>query len=248
MRSVSLRVWISVFFFAAGLYGTGVVDAADDGVEHARQHRHEPYSATSHRRFDKVEQWVKVFDNPERDAWQKPEEVVAALRLAPGSSIADIGAGTGYFIERLSAAVGSRGTVYAVDTEPNLVAHMRERADQGSMANVVPVLASADNPRLPRASLDVALIVDTYHHIDDRLEYFRSVEHLLKPGGRVAVIDWREGDLPEGPGADHKLAPKQVISEMKAAGYDIAERHTMLPYQYFLVFRPSVAAGDPPTK
>src|SRR6185295_9822250 len=112
----------------------------------ARQASHD---ATSHQSFADVDYWRKVFDDPARDAWQKPAELVAALRLARGMTVADLGAGTGYFERWLSQAVGTEGTVLAADPEPAMVAQLRQRAEQERTANVVPVLASNDNPRLP---------------------------------------------------------------------------------------------------
>lgn len=194
--------------------------------------------ATSHRRFDDAAYWSTVFDDPNRAAWQKPEQVVAALALRPGQRVADLGAGTGYFSRLLSAAVGPAGTVLAVDPEPNLVAHLRERAEREGTANVVPVLASRDDPRLPAGFVDVVLIVDTYHHLDRRRSYMRDLKRALRPSGRVAVVDWQKRPLPEGPEMDHKLAREQVVEEMKAAGYRLVEEPTFLPYQYFLIFGP----------
>jgi ubiquinone/menaquinone biosynthesis C-methylase UbiE len=196
------------------------------------------HDATSHHSFAEVERWSTVFDDPSRDAWQKPAEVVAALGLRPGMTVADLGAGTGYFSRHLAAAVGADGTVLAADTEPNMVAHLRERAERERTANVVPILASADDPRLPAHATDVVLIVDTFHHIDDRVTYLRRLRRFLRPGGRVAVIDWQKGQLPVGPPPEHKLPREQVVDEMAAAGYALVAEPTFLPYQYFLVFRP----------
>src|SRR5206468_3894275 len=155
--------------------------------------------ATSHRSFADVEQWVAVFDDPARDAYQKPREVVRALRIRPGMRVADVGAGTGYFSRYLSAAVGAAGTVLAVDTEPELVRYLRERAEKEKTDNVVPILASPDNPRLPRGAVDLVLLVDTFHHIDHRVAYFGSLRRTLAPGGRVAVVDWQKRETPVGP-------------------------------------------------
>jgi ubiquinone/menaquinone biosynthesis C-methylase UbiE len=201
----------------------------------AAERRHD---ATSHHSFADIAHWSAVFDDPSRDAWQKPAEVVAALGLRPGMTVADLGAGTGYFSRHLSAAVGREGAVLAVDTEPNMVAHLRERAEAERTANVVPILASADNPRLPAHATDLVLIVDTFHHLDDRLTYLRGLRRCLKPGGRVAVIDWQKRDLPVGPPPEHKLAREQVVEEMEAAGYALVGEPDLLPYQYFLLFRP----------
>jgi ubiquinone/menaquinone biosynthesis C-methylase UbiE len=197
---------------------------------------HAPFEATSRHPFDDVKQWVSVFDDPARDAWQKPKELVAALALTPGMTIADLGAGTGYFSRYLSRAVGDTGTVFAVDTEPNLVAHLRERAEQEHTANVIPVLASFDDARLPRGAIDLVLIVDTFHHLDHRLEYLQRLRRALKPGGRVVIVDWQAKDLPVGPPLEHKIARDQVVGEMRAAGYRLADEPPVLPYQYVLVF------------
>jgi ubiquinone/menaquinone biosynthesis C-methylase UbiE len=194
------------------------------------------HDATSHRSFDDPAYWSKVFDDPDRAAWQKPDELVAALGLQPGQRVADLGAGTGYFSRLLSRAVGADGTVFAVDVEPNLVAHLRARAEREGTRNVVPVLASADDPRLPAGLLDVVLIVDTYHHLDDRIAYLRNLRRVLRPSGRVAIVDWQKRPLPVGPEMEHKLAREKVIDEMTDAGYRLVDEPRFLPYQYFLVF------------
>ncbi len=197
-----------------------------------------PDHATSHRRFDDVSAWSKVFDDPARDAWQKPAEVVAALGLRGGQTVADLGAGTGYFSRYLAGAVGPAGSVLAVDPEPNLVAALRDRAEREALRNVVPVLTSRDVPRLPARAVDLVLVVDTYHHIDGRVAYFRGLRGALRPDGRVAVIDWQKRPLPVGPEMGHKLAREQVVAEMEEAGFTLAGEPSILPYQYFLIFRP----------
>ncbi len=197
---------------------------------------HVPFAATSRHPFDDVAHWSSVFDDPARDAWQKPHEVLRALDLRPGMTVADLGAGTGYFSRYLSAAVGTTGTVFATDTEPNLVARLRERAEQEQTANITPVLASFDDPRLPAGALDLVLIVDTFHHLDARLEYLRRLRRTLKPRGRVAIVDWQAEELPIGPSVEHKLPREQVIAEMQAAGYRLVAEPRILPYQYLLVF------------
>ncbi len=201
--------------------------------------RHAPHAATSAHSFADVARWSAVFDDPSRDEWQKPEELVSALAIRPGQTVADLGAGTGYFERHLSAAVGDDGTVLAVEPEPNLVAHLRERAEKEATANVVPILASPDNPRLPRGAVDLVLLVDTYHHIDDRPAYFRRLGRSLRPSGRVAIVDFEKRDLPVGPPPEHKLAREIVIAEMREAGYALEAEPAILPHQYVLVFRPS---------
>jgi ubiquinone/menaquinone biosynthesis C-methylase UbiE len=197
-----------------------------------------PWAATpgSQHDFANVEQWTRVFDDPARDAWQKPADLVAALRLRPGAWVADLGAGTGYFSKYLDAAVGPNGAVFAVDTEPNLVAHLRTRAEKERTPTIVPVLASMHDPRLPPGALDLVLIVDTYHHLDARRAYLDRLARTLKPDGRIAIVDWQKRDLPVGPPASHKLAREQVVDEMRSAGFTLVDEPTLLPHQYFLVF------------
>ena len=202
--------------------------------------------ATSRHDFADVAYWSSVFDDPARDAWQKPTELVAALGLARGSVVADLGAGTGYFSSRLAAAVGPEGTVLAVETEPNLVVHLRARAEREKTPNVVPVLASASEPRLPAGLVDLILVVDTYHHLDERRTYLRALRRFLRPDGRVAIVDWQKRELPVGPPMEHKLPREQVLEEMRASGYRLAVEHTMLPYQYFLVFAQAEPGADRP--
>jgi ubiquinone/menaquinone biosynthesis C-methylase UbiE len=197
-----------------------------------------PHDATTPQRFDDAGYWEKVFDDPERDAWQKPAALVRGLGVLPGMVVADLGAGTGYLSRHLSRAVGDEGTVLAVEVEPSLVAHLRTRAEREKTANVVPVLGSPDNPRLPAKGVDLILVLDTYHHVNDRLTYFRAIRSALRPGGRLAIVDWQKHDLPVGPPADHKLAREVVVQEMEASGWTLADEPNLLPYQYVLVFRP----------
>jgi len=185
--------------------------------------------------FGDAEKWAHVFDDPERDAWQKPHQVIRALALKPDASVADIGAGTGYFAARLANML-PQGTVYAVDIEPAMVKYLGERAQREKLANLKPVAGAAGDPRLP-AKVDLILLVDVYHHIEERERYFRKLAASLKPGGRIAVIDFRL-DSPSGPPKAARVPPERVKAELAKAGYDLAAEHAFLPRQYFLVFRP----------
>jgi cyclopropane fatty-acyl-phospholipid synthase-like methyltransferase len=184
--------------------------------------------------FGDAQKWAHVFDDPQRDAWQKPHEVIQALALKPDATVADIGAGTGYFAARLASMLKG-GRVYAVDVEPDMVKYLGERAQRDGLANMVAVQGTADSARLPQ-TVDLALFVDVYHHIGDRARYFRGLRKSLSPGARVAIIDFRL-DSPEGPPAAARIAPERVKAEMKQAGYVLVTEHAFLPRQYFLVFR-----------
>ncbi len=187
-----------------------------------------------HHGFDDPERWSKVFDNPERDAWQMPDAVVAAMQMKPGMTVADIGAGTGYFLSRLAQAVGPSGKVLALDVEPSLVEHMRERAAGAGLSNVEAKVVDPADPGLPPASVDRILIVNTWHHIADRSAYAAKLARALKPGGELHVVDF-DVDSPRGPSADHKLAPDAVIEELRAGGFEARTISEPLPDQYVVV-------------
>lgn len=189
--------------------------------------------------FAGAERWARVFDDPARDAWQKPHEVIGALKLAPDASVADIGAGTGYFAVRL-AHMTPQGRVYAVDIEPDMVSYLRDRAQRSGLANLEAVQGATDDPKLP-AAVDVALMVDTYHHVARREDYFRRLAARLKPGGAVAIVDFTL-ESPVGPPRSSRVPASQVKAEMRRAGYTLAAEHGFLPHQYFFVFRPDAGA------
>ena len=201
------------------------------------------HDATVHHSFDDVAKWVNVFDDPGRDVWQKPDAVLDAIGVKPGMTVADIGAGTGYFSVHIAKAVGSKGLVLAIDIEPNFVDYMKERAAKAKLAQFVPVLAFPEDPKLPAHAVDLVLIVDTWHHIDDRLQYLVTLAAGLKAGGRVAVVDFKKGDFPVGPPDAHKLTADQVSAEFLAAGWRKASQWDELPYQYVIVFTPPAASA-----
>ena len=189
--------------------------------------------ATHQHDFKGAAHWAKSFDDPARDKWQKPHEVIAALALGEAQVVADIGAGTGYFAMRLAHFV-PKGKVYAVDTEPEMVAYLAKRAGQSGLANLVPVTGKPADPMLPE-KIDLALLVDVYHHVEGRGAYFRKLRESLKPGGRVAIIDFN-ATSPVGPPVRERMPASQVKAEMTAAGYRLLAEPAFLPNQYFLIF------------
>lgn len=191
---------------------------------------------THEHRFSDAEQWAHVFDDPKRDAWQKPHEVIEALSLESDAVIADIGSGTGYFAVRLANMVPN-GRVYGVDVEPDMVKYLAQRAEREKRNNLFAIAGTPNDARLPEKA-DVILLVDVYHHIEDRERYFRNLGASLKPDGRLAIIDFRM-DSPQGPPKAARIAPEKVITELASAGYEVATQHDFLPNQYFLVFRRS---------
>ena len=186
--------------------------------------------------FGGAEQWAQIFDDPKRDAWQKPHEVIQALALKPDAVIADIGSGTGYFSARFANMV-PKGRVYGVDTEPDMVKYLAERAKREGLKNITAVTGAPGDARLPEKA-DLIIMVDVFHHIADRARYLKKLQGSLKPGGRLAIIDFRM-DSPDGPPTSARIAPDRVKTELKGAGYALIQEHAFLPNQYFLIFQPA---------
>lgn len=185
-------------------------------------------------RFEKAEEWAKEFDNPERDAWQKPTEVVAAMTITPGMTVADIGAGTGYFEPHLSKAAGPTGKVLAIDIEPDMVRYLRERAEKEKLANVTAQLATPGDTGLTAGSVDRILIADTWHHIPERTAYAQKLRAALRPGGQVIIVDFTL-EATKGPPKEHRLSADKVIAELDAAGLAGKAIDESLPEQYIVV-------------
>ena len=218
-------------FATVAMVGTWVAGGASLAADNPHQH-----SGGFHHSFSQAEVWAKEFDDPSRDAWQKPDQVLDALTLDRKALVADIGAGTGYFSVRLAKRV-PEGKVFAIDVEPDMLRYLSERAHREHLNNVFPVVANQEGPNIPE-SVDVIMVVDTYHHIDDRLAYFARLKKSLRPQGRLAIVDFKP-DSPEGPPPEHRIPAEKVAEELKAAGYSLVAAHSFLPRQYFLVFTAS---------
>jgi ubiquinone/menaquinone biosynthesis C-methylase UbiE len=209
--------------------------AAADPPEHPHQHHQHGGGPLVHR-FEHAEDWAKQFDDPARDAWQKPAEVVKALGITPGMKVADLGAGTGYFLPHLARAVGASGKVLGLDIEPDMVRYMNERAKREGLANVEARVVPLDGPGLAAGSVDRVLIVDTWHHIPERAAYAAKLREALTPGGAVYVVDFKR-EAQHGPPPEHRLSPEQVMDELKKGGLTPAVVEVGLPDQYVVAGR-----------
>ena len=212
----------------------GGAQAPDHGAQVPGAHTAAPMKDDHFgRHFDNADEWAKRFDDPARDEWQMPARVIDALQLKPGQLVADIGAGTGYFTVRLAKSPAAP-SVYAIDIEPSMVEYVKQRAAREGLNNVVAVQASAERTNLPEP-VDLVLVVDTYHHIPDRVAYFTALRARMKPGARLAIVDFRK-DSPEGPPVEFRFTPDQISAELARAGFSLQTSHDFLPRQNFLIY------------
>jgi len=219
-----------VFFLGCGGGPAPATPASHDHDDHA--HHGDHHGGMPHS-FDNAEMWAKVFDDPARDAWQQPDAVIAALELTPAMAVADIGAGTGYFTVRLAKQV-PQGQVIATDIEPDMVRYLKERATRDGLANVRAELTPPADPKLADASLDRILVVDVWHHLGDRVAYAKALARGLKPGGKIAIVDFKL-DAKQGPPKQHRLAPEVIAADLTAAGLIATVSPTALPEQYIVI-------------
>lgn len=215
---------------AAGAAGTAAgvatgAETASQGTPHPMVHR-----------FKDPERWAKDFDAPDRDAWQRPQLVIAALELKPGMTAVDLGAGTGYFEPHLHAAVSPGGKVVALDIEQPMVDYIKARAAREKLTTVTAQRADVDDPRLPPASTDRVLVVDVWHHIPQRVPYAKKLAAALRPGGAVVVVDFKL-DAKKGPPRHHRLAPAAIAADLREAGLQTEEKKVDLPEQYIVIGR-----------
>jgi arsenite methyltransferase len=180
--------------------------------------------------------YISTLEDPQRDGVQKPDEVMKALGLKNGETIADIGAGSGYFTFRFARAVGNSGRVFAVDISPDMILYMNRRIRDLKLNNVVTVLSTPDDPLLQDASVNRIFICDTWHHIGDKAKYLGVMKRILKPGGQVIIVDYKKGQPSSGPPPEMRLAKRDVIKQFESGGFKLAGEHNFLPNQYFLVF------------
>ena len=192
-----------------------------------------------HRRPDDLKQYLEHLDSTERDRDQKPSQVIEALRVKPGMAVADLGSGSGYFTRRFVEAVTDTGMVYAIDVEPEMLAYAKDSIVHMHVPYTAEfILARPDSTKLPFESVDLLFVSNTIHHLENRSKYFSDLRSSLKPGARVAIIDFypddRSGEL--GFPKHHLVSRETIVKELTDAGYRLDREHNFLPRQYFLEF------------
>lgn len=171
-----------------------------------------------------------------RDEWQQPDRVIEVLAIEPGSKIADLGAGSGYFTFDLAAATGPDGVVYAVDVDPDMIELLDEKAAEAGTTNVRTLLAEPDDPGLPDGEIDLVFTSNTYHHIENQPEYFARLATDLAPGGRIAILDLRPDAGWFQRWFGHATDAAQIRDEMRTAGYELEDEQDFVERQSFLIF------------
>jgi ubiquinone/menaquinone biosynthesis C-methylase UbiE len=204
---------------------------------HGHRHRDHYRNPTAFKAY------VARLEGATRARWQKPVAVVRALGIRPGQTVAEIGAGPGYFTFRLAKAVGKKGRVLAAEVEPKMLEILRHRLERQRVTNVTPILGSQDDPRLPEGLADQILIVNTFHHFAAGEAYLRGLKRYLKPRGRLVTIDFHDRPRPVGPPVSETVSRDELVAVAKGAGYAVLAEHAFLEYQYFLVLAPHAAVS-----
>jgi len=177
---------------------------------------------------------------PEREAEEAPDRALDAIGIARGATVADVGAGVGYFTWRLAERVGPNGEVYANDIQPEMLDLLRKNVAARHLTNVEPVLGREDDPRLPAGRIDLVLLVDVYHEFSQPQKMLDKIRESLKPDGRLVLLEYRKEDpsIPIRP--EHKMSVSEVRAEVEPEGFRFEKNLDTLPRQHILIFRKSV--------
>jgi predicted methyltransferase len=177
-----------------------------------------------------------LLEGPDRDAYQRPDQIMDALLIGEGSTVADLGAGGGWFTVRLARRVGPNGRVYAEDIQPAMIQAIERRVQREELRNVQTVLGTPTDPKIPRGSLDAVLIVDAYHEMEQPVTLLRNIAKSLKPAGTIGIVNYKKDGGGPGPAMEERVDPDQVIRDARAAGLELRKRENFLRYQYLLTF------------
>lgn len=211
------------------------------GHDHHDHHEHHDHHGDDHsghhdHRFDDPERYAERWNDPDRDRWQKPEDIIEAMEIEEAMTVADIGAGTGYFVPFLSEAVGEEGRVFAVDIEASMIEYMDDMIADAGLENVETLLADPDDSGLPTGEIDRIVTINTWHHIADRKAYSQHLLQRLDDGGSVWVVDYHE-ESPVGPPVEYRIPAEVVVSELEAGGFSAEVVDIGLERQYVVVGR-----------
>ena len=178
-----------------------------------------------------------LLEGPDRDAYQRPDQIMDALQIAEGSVVADLGAGGGWFTVRLARRVRPNGRVYAQDVQQQMIDAIKRRMAREGLDTVVhTILGTQVETRLPPGSLDAALMVDAYHEFEQPVALLRNLTRAMKPTGLIGIVNYKKDGGGPGPPMESRVDPEKVIADAQAAGLELRKRETFLRYQYMLTF------------
>lgn len=185
--------------------------------------------------FADVEKYIEFLERKDRAIWQKPDTVISSMNLKGTETIADVGAGSGYFSFRFASKL-PKGKVIAIDIEPEMIRHIHHKAMSADIKNIEVVLASEDDPKIS-AKVDIVFICDVLHHLKNRAEWLDKLSSKIKKGVKLILIEFKEGNLPEGPPEKIKISGKEMLALVTKAGFTLIHKNTtILPYQNYFVF------------
>lgn len=223
------RLLITVAFFAFGATSSLLAQEGNHPVKPDQKHAN---AANEHMHHTPVEELIKRFESPERDAYQQPEKVIQYLGKLKGKTVMDIGTGSGYFSVKLAA---KGAAVIAADVNDEFLDFLKKRIEKEKLKNITLRKIPYDSPSLKDQEVDMVLIVNTYHHIENRSEYFSKVRSGTKTSGELVIIDFFKTELPTGPAPAQKISIDEVAAELKKAGYTKFNIDVnLLPYQYII--------------
>jgi ubiquinone/menaquinone biosynthesis C-methylase UbiE len=182
-----------------------------------------------------------LLEGADRDQWQKPDQIMDALKIVDGSVVAEIGAGGGWFTIQLARRVGPSGLVYAEDIQPLMIEALKRRVQRENLTNVRTVLGTTQNSRLPHG-LDAILIVGAYHEMENPVAVLKDAADSLKPQGRIGVVEYTPGAGGPGPDPDQRVGPETVVKGATAANLQVISRETIPPFMFMLVLGKGPAA------
>jgi ubiquinone/menaquinone biosynthesis C-methylase UbiE len=177
-----------------------------------------------------------LLEGPDRESYQRPEQIMDALNIGEGSVVADVGAGGGWFTVRLARRVGPNGIVYAQDLQPQMIHAIEGRVHGEGLRNVKMVLGTKLDPRLPENALDAILVVDSYHEWEQPITLLRNLAKTLKPGGLIGIVEWTKDGGGPGPSLEDRIDPDRVVRDAQGAELQLRRRENFLRYQYLLIF------------
>ena len=224
---------ITLLLSLGGIHNHGTLIAQEKGIGHEHEEKQPKHNAANeHMHRSSVKDLIERFESPERDSYQKPEKVIEFLGDIQGLTIMDIGAGSGYFSVKLAE---KGAAVIAADVDDEFQEFLKDRIQKDNLKNIETRKIPYDSPDLKEKEADVVFIANTYHHIENRAEYFTKVKKGTKPGGELVIIDFFKTDLPVGPPVNHKLSMDVVVNELKEAGYtSFVINVELLPYHYVI--------------